>query len=124
MFTLLHGINIFVSSLIIFIRLLREFKNNNDNLTDQNWDYKLVISLIVFIYAGIVILLIGFGLLHQTYLITNNITTNECLRSRLPEDTFDKGCYNNWKEVCDDYQVSESSEIYSIRDRENVNVRL
>lgn len=40
------------------------------------------------------------GILHQIIAISNNRTTNECLRSRLPNNIYDKGFKINWKEVC------------------------
>lgn len=62
----------------------------------------MVIDLLVLIYAGSIMITMIIALTHQSYLISYNITTNESLRSRLPPETFDKGCYNNWSEVWND----------------------
>lgn len=88
-----HSTTVLVSSLITFIQ------QHKDKESKESWNAKLIISLGLIIYSGLIVILMVVGLSHQTYLISNNITTNECIRSRLPETTFDQGCAKNWSEI-------------------------
>lgn len=38
-------------------------------------------------------------LIQQCYLISNGMTTNECIRKKYPSDAFDEGCKRNWDKV-------------------------
>lgn len=89
---------VFVSSLIKFINQMDIYRATDKDL--RSFNVNMVITICLVIYSGLVMLLMFGGIFHQTWLITNNITTNECLRQKLPSDVFDKGCSENWSEVC------------------------
>lgn len=88
-FTFIHASLIFSSCLYFFFI----FDKSNDNY------YEWIINIILISFTGIIIILMLIGLFHQAYLISHNITTNECIRSKLPKDLFDKGIKENCKEV-------------------------
>jgi len=88
--TFIHASLIF-SNCLYFIFI---FEKLNEKLY-----YKWVTNIIILSFTGIIIVLMVIGLFHQFYLISNNITTNECIRSRLPKDLFDNGIKENCKEV-------------------------
>mmetsp|Transcript_354 Transcript_354/g.339 ORF Transcript_354/g.339 Transcript_354/m.339 type:complete len:299 (+) Transcript_354:6-902(+) len=99
-----HATVIFTGSLIAFIRLINDYNDEKEAQPNEehNWDYKLIISLLVLLLSGLAVFLMIIAVSHQSYLIANNITTNECLRARLPPNTFDEGCSKNWREVWED----------------------
>lgn len=96
--TNIHSIIVFVSSLITFLRQIDIY--NTLDKDKRSFNEYMIISLCLIIYSGLVMLLMFGAIFHQSWLITNNITTNECLRQKLPDDTFDNGCSENWNEVC------------------------
>ena len=67
--------------------------------TEPTWTGIMYMTILVLLFASMIIILMIISILHQMYLVSYNITTNECLRSRLPQETFDKGCMNNWREI-------------------------
>ena len=85
-----HSLAVFTISLVIF--LIRR--------TQSLWDYRDFINILVFGYAAMANFTMLFMLLMQTYLISVNITTNECCRGKISgKNPFDKDCGNNCKEV-------------------------
>ena len=100
LFTLAHSILIFICAFIVFLDLIDKY--GDDKSPNKKWSFRMIVSLLIAIFAiGIMFAMIT-AVGTQLYLITGNMTTNECLRTRLPPNTFDKGCSKNWSEVWND----------------------
>lgn len=82
--TLIHALILFISTLLIYL-----------SIKDDANTFRKVLMLIVMGFGGFIVILMIIGISHQSYLISNNFTTNECLRSRLPRNLYDEGCRKN-----------------------------
>ena len=59
-----------------------------------------IICIVVFIFAVLIALMMGYFVTAHIIMISSNVTTSESIRKKYKKDAFDKGCGNNWKEIC------------------------
>ena len=89
----------FTHSSLIFATSLYFILINHERMNKEDKTYVFIISIIICAFSGIILILMLFSVINQVCLISRNLTTNECLRSKLPSDLYDKGCSENCKEV-------------------------
>ena len=87
---LIHALCIIIGSFIIFIK---------NRLDTKDWEYYDYFTVFFLVYSIGIFMCMIIAVISQCWLISNNVTTNECIRSRLPNDTYDNGCSNNWKKT-------------------------
>jgi hypothetical protein len=65
----------------------------------MSYTYLDLCALIIGIFAACFFLVMLGFLIYQIYLISNGITTNECMRNKYDHSLFDEGCSNNWNKI-------------------------
>ena len=88
-FVLIHALTVMIPCLIMFLN-----PNSHEMTT-----HRLSIIFIL-IYTITIITTMVANLIINSYLISNNRTTNEYIRNFYPEvNPFDNGCLENWREI-------------------------
>ena len=99
-----HCTNVFASCLYVLVYNLEKLKD---------WDYKEIITFIIGAIAIIIFFVSIVMIIQQIYLISNGMTTNECIRRKYSPTLFDEGCIQNWKNIfhCRNNSYSEKSKV-------------
>ena len=81
------------------ISYLKKNINKENDIKDFNFISFFFIGIVVLILVCFFIFFLITSIISHIYLISINKTTNESIRKIDISENFNKGCYNNWKEI-------------------------